>query len=296
MSIVHAALSALSHCTVEAANALHPANTTIQQLHKKSMRHPRKAPNSSLPNIGKIIRVLVNYNNCKIFFDIGIDSRVSLLKMHISEQIGVRPNLIALCTEEEGFFSDDSQLLSHYKIHNNSEVTAITMPGQSADIVYIDSKDFAPSYDYDFTNVKDTSTHSRGNYEYKRPCGWRRFAVKVEGKYGNDDSWLGDNILAWPVSYHGSQNKFAMTSVVSGEEGLCSCPHIDECLDYASRFEFNGVQYFALFQNRVNPARLKIVNNKFWILPADDDIRPYGIIIRKVHPDPPAPSSGCILS
>lgn len=30
----------------------------------------------------------------------------------------------------------------------------------------------------------------RGGLEYKRPCGWRRYALKVDDKYG-DCKWLG---------------------------------------------------------------------------------------------------------
>lgn len=45
----------------------------------------------------------------------------------------------------------------------------------------------------------------RGYIKYKRPCGWKRLALKVTGKYDNgDDKWLGTNKDAWPVSYHGT--------------------------------------------------------------------------------------------
>ncbi|RHZ75644.1 hypothetical protein Glove_212g69 [Diversispora epigaea] len=42
-----------------------------------------------------------------------------------------------------------------------------------------------------------------GGIQYQRPCGWRRFAVKVSGKY-DDDKWLGTDKNSWPVSYHGT--------------------------------------------------------------------------------------------
>jgi hypothetical protein len=42
-----------------------------------------------------------------------------------------------------------------------------------------------------FTNIDDTGQKfMRGGLEYKRPCGWRRYALKVDDKYG-DCKWLG---------------------------------------------------------------------------------------------------------
>lgn len=38
---------------------------------------------------------------------------------------------------------------------------------------------FDPGYDYDFTDLKDTETYYRGGEVYERPCGWYRFALKV---------------------------------------------------------------------------------------------------------------------
>lgn len=38
---------------------------------------------------------------------------------------------------------------------------------------------FDPGYDYDFTHLEDTETYHRGGEVYERPCGWNRFALKV---------------------------------------------------------------------------------------------------------------------
>lgn len=38
---------------------------------------------------------------------------------------------------------------------------------------------FHPRHDYDFTNRKDTLTFWRGDEKYERPCGYKRFGLKV---------------------------------------------------------------------------------------------------------------------
>ena len=48
----------------------------------------------------------------------------------------------------------------------------------------------SPKYDYDFTNIKDKGKIFMRGYEYKRPCCWKRYVLKVKGKYENDN-WLG---------------------------------------------------------------------------------------------------------
>lgn len=47
--------------------------------------------------------------------------------------------------------------------------------------LYIIDEDefFDAEYDYDFTRLEDTETYYRGGEVYKRPCGWIRFALKV---------------------------------------------------------------------------------------------------------------------
>ena len=69
-----------------------------------------------------------------------------------------------------------------------------------------------PGFDFDFTRVNDVGkTFIRGrNFIYKRPCGWKRTALKVKGRY-ESDAWLGPaghresgDINEWPVSYHGT--------------------------------------------------------------------------------------------
>ena len=73
---------------------------------------------------------------------------------------------------------------------------------------------FDKSLNYDFTDVDDADDdeYERGGKPYKRPCGWYRIAIIVNGKYP-DSKWLGGYGTGgrhgsvdgeWPVSYHGT--------------------------------------------------------------------------------------------
>ena len=80
-----------------------------------------------------------------------------------------------------------------------------------------------PDYDYDFTDVKDDrKRYMRRGFEYKRPYGWKRIAIKVVGKYA-DDKWLGPNGIRtdqargeWPVSFHGTNMSGATDDFKTG--------------------------------------------------------------------------------
>ena len=46
--------------------------------------------------------------------------------------------------------------------------------------LYIKPSDLDPRYDYDFTDISDNGgTFMRGNFEYKRPCGWKRTNMEI---------------------------------------------------------------------------------------------------------------------
>ena len=55
---------------------------------------------------------------------------------------------------------------------------------------------------------------------YKRPCCWKRYVLKVKGKYEND-KWLGhkgksNNCKEWAVCYHGTKVNNAESIVNNG--------------------------------------------------------------------------------
>ena len=75
---------------------------------------------------------------------------------------------------------------------------------------YVDDSLLDPAYDYDFTGWRhDGTKFYRGGYEYHRPYGWKRYALKVLDRFG-DNKWLGkpgyrvgSSEDEWPVSYMG---------------------------------------------------------------------------------------------
>ena len=55
------------------------------------------------------------------------------------------------------------------------------------DFVLFYEKIFDPYYDFDLTNIVDRNKKFlRGGKECRRPCGWKRIALKVTGKYEDD--------------------------------------------------------------------------------------------------------------
>lgn len=70
----------------------------------------------------------------------------------------------------------------------------------------LDTSKLDPSFDFDFSDMTDDGEkYMRGGFEYQRPYGWNRVAIKVTGKYESDD-WLGPNGIRtseapneWPV-------------------------------------------------------------------------------------------------
>ena len=197
---------------------------------------------------------------------------------------------------------EDGKTLAEYDIQNESIIHLILrLRGGGCIISYLPSSALDPSYDYDFTHISDNGvTYMRGNVQYRRPCGWKRFALKVTGKYDNgNDAWLGTDKKAWPVSYHGTAKY--NTKSISEEgyllskgkrfdfgRGVYSTPDVNLAERYATEFQFNGKKYVIVIQNRVNPKNLvKITTTaeagvgEYWISKAGEDVRPYGICIKE---------------
>jgi hypothetical protein len=135
---------------------------------------------------------------------------------------------------------------------------------------------------------------------YIRPCGWRRFAIKVSDKYENL-IWLGQTNEPgeWPVSYHGTGFNRAKSIAMDGYDltkgkrfaygyGVYSTPDIKVAEKYAVQFFHEGHQYLVVLQNRVNPTSLIKISadrtsvGEYWLNSSDKDVRPYGICIRKL--------------
>ncbi|XP_078123625.1 uncharacterized protein LOC144528717 [Sander vitreus] len=185
---------------------------------------------------------------------------------------------------------------------------------------FIDEKDFFdPEYDYDFTDLSDSSQCMRGDELYERPKGWYRMALKVKGKYPDGNTWLGKKGWRshsvpgeWPVSYHGTSLEGAKGIIRShytaGDRamygrGIYSTPdiHVADREDYAKTFtsKTTGKSYKVILQNRINPEKRVICQRSdYWLIPVDKEvstkeekqivessIRPYGILIKELNDD-----------
>ncbi|CAF1446617.1 unnamed protein product [Rotaria magnacalcarata] len=226
------------------------------------------------------------------------DATVDKLKQIIYEKEGLlrsKQNLIH-CGQE----IDEGHLLSEYDIQDSSQITVVRLRSMDTDLLVLDKNSLDSKYDYDFTNINDNGkTFTRGSIEYRRPCGWKRFAIRVAGKY-DDEIWLGssNNSNEWPVSYHGTKHDAVNSIAQMGYDltkhkrfvhgrGIYSTPDVNIAKGFAKSFVKDGQQYLVILQNRVNPKTLvkllpdKTGNGEYWISPDATDIRPYGVCIMK---------------
>ena len=105
---------------------------------------------------------------------------------------------------------EDDRTLEDYGITQEHTLHVILkLTGGGVPPVFtLDNTLLDPAFDYDFTGLKDEGTKfTRGGHTYHRPYGWRRYALKVLGKYGGD-TWLrkkgyrlDSSPGEWPVSY-----------------------------------------------------------------------------------------------
>ena len=206
---------------------------------------------------------------------------------------------------------EDDHPLEEYGIDTYSTIhLVLRAQGGSPVAYYLDDALLDPKYDYDFTNKRDDGTrYSRGGYHYQRPYGWKRYALKVLDKYGDND-WLGPTRVfwsraessegEWPVSYHGTALNATSSLAEDGHRltagrsfrytrGIYSTPSIDIAANYALTFEVDRRRYQMVFQNRVNPDTLLVLpeqqaarGGQFWVSPQQEDVRPYGICVRQI--------------
>ncbi|GMH46130.1 hypothetical protein BSKO_14094 [Bryopsis sp. KO-2023] len=196
---------------------------------------------------------------------------------------------------------EDAKSLADYNIRNESTIHVVVRLRGGGGGVQLDPNTLDPRYNFDFTNVQDTGqVFYRGGAEiYKRPYGWKRFALAVLGKYESSE-WLGPDGIRessapgeWPVSYHGTCRGGAESISEVGFKlsegkrfafgrGIYTTPDVDVAAAYAMEFDYQGQRYKVVLQTRVNPWTLCKLDDKVWLTKKETDVRPYGILIKKM--------------
>jgi len=180
-----------------------------------------------------------------------------------------------------------------------------------------------------FTKDNKSEVFMRGGEKYRVPVGWKKFAVRVKGKYDDgDDSWLGldGGPGEWAVAYHGTKHNclpgilengffaggrqvFAGEKAIGGGvmgSGVYCSPNIDDVAaheNYATSKATRGHTAQFVMQCRARPGAIKKIDkagnsglgtpwDEIWVINDPKDIRPYAILVRGSKSDYKPPTIG----
>ena len=237
-----------------------------------------------------------------ITFDFYHYDLVEELRLKIYKEEGIPPDQQRIIFA--GKQLEDNRYLKDYGITYECTVhLCLRLRGGGPAEYHIPDDLLDPQYDYDFTNIKDSGNQFyRGGLIYKRPCGWKRYALKVDDKYEGTE-WIGStgsskNDSEWAVSYHGTKIYYAEPIAKEGLKpghnnkygvGVYCTPNISTAEQYSEVFISPNThkKYRIVFQNRVRPSAIVKCQSKggpsdYWYVEDGKDIRPYGICIKEI--------------
>ncbi|CAB3406485.1 unnamed protein product [Caenorhabditis bovis] len=231
------------------------------------------------------------------------DTSVEYLKYLIYTKTGIQAASQRLSNQHNLPLDDDDQLLSNYGIANDSLIhLGVRLLGGGFSAYKIDPSLFDPPFNFDFRKINDDGKKFlRAGRQYFRPCGSFRYALKVRGRYENDD-WLGSNNGKgeWVNAYHGTTESNVLSIARSGFDvkkcrrevfgsGIYCSPDPKTALSYATPYEYEGKNYKLVFQVRVDPTQINLVaiqaynaHDEYWTVPDGKYIRPFAICVYEV--------------
>ena len=177
------------------------------------------------------------------------------LKLQLQEKVKIALEQFDLLFRNRRL--DDDRAVKDYGLQPESTIYLVLRLKGGGGPLTVSTDELAPEFDYDFTYVKDDGLrYMRGGYDYKRPYGWMRYAVRALGRYENDE-WLGpDGIRTneasgeWPVSYHGTNLSSAEKIVEEGYKpgpgakfgiGIYTSPSLQMVeREHTQPFSYNG--------------------------------------------------------
>ena len=160
--------------------------------------------------IGVILKTL---SGRRIPLTVGNDSYVEEIKYLLEESEGVPVDYNRVVLLYNGKQMRDGKRISYYgvsiyygtlliiihvrfktlQVSDNSVIDftpTLKASAPNVPMILDDQQVLDPKYDWDFSKETDEGEYYRGEHRYYRPYGWKRFALKVLGKY-EDDKWLG---------------------------------------------------------------------------------------------------------
>lgn len=166
-------------------------------------------------------------------------------------------------------------------------------------------------WNQDFRGRGPSEPALRGGVVYTEPTGWKKFAVRVMGRFEGGNAWLrlDGSSGEWAVAYHGTQAE-AMPLILTGGlrvggrqayadfrdqrtgeaigVGIYCTPSIRTAAEFSPVVCVEGRRLQLVFQCRVRPEAIKRIHEEvgresgaYWLINDPADIRPYGVLVRE---------------